>query len=70
VVSKVGRTICNLPVAIGLPEGAGLVHRIQQGRESSWRLDLERLAKARQHLDAISTQWDGALARLKNLVED
>jgi len=53
-----------------LMEDAGLVHRIQQGRESSWRLDLERLAKARQHLDVISAQWDGALARLKNLVED
>ena len=51
-------------------EDAGLVQRNQQGRESSWRLEPQRLAEARQHLESISAQWDGALARLKRFVED
>jgi DNA-binding transcriptional ArsR family regulator len=51
-------------------EGAGLVHRIQEGRESSWRLEPGRLADARQHLDTISAEWDGALTRLKRYVGD
>jgi DNA-binding transcriptional ArsR family regulator len=51
-------------------EDAGLVSRVRQGRESSWRLDAERLAVARRHLDAISAEWDGALARLKAFIEN
>jgi DNA-binding transcriptional ArsR family regulator len=51
-------------------EDTGLVHRTQHGRESRWRLEPKRLAEARHHLDAISAQWEGALARLKRFVED
>src|SRR5262245_9976293 len=50
-------------------EHAGLVRRTQQGRESIWRLEPDRLAEARQHLESISAQWDGALVRLKRFVE-
>jgi DNA-binding transcriptional ArsR family regulator len=48
---------------------AGVVHSTQRGRESIWRLEPKRLADARQHLDAISAQWTGALQRLKRFVE-
>jgi DNA-binding transcriptional ArsR family regulator len=51
-------------------ENAGVVQRTQRGRESSWRLERQRLAEARQHLESISAQWDVALAGLKRLVED
>jgi DNA-binding transcriptional ArsR family regulator len=48
---------------------AGLVRRTQQGRESIWRLEPRRLADARQHLETISAQWEGALARLRKFLE-
>jgi len=51
-------------------EDAGLVRSARQGRESVWQLDLRRLEEARRYLDMISTQWDDALNRLRNLVED
>jgi DNA-binding transcriptional ArsR family regulator len=50
--------------------GVGLVHDVRQGREHRWELDPEQLGQARRSLDQISRQWDDALARLKNLVED
>jgi DNA-binding transcriptional ArsR family regulator len=49
---------------------SGLVCRHQRGRESIWQLDEQRLADASRHLDAISKQWDAALARLKTFVEN
>jgi DNA-binding transcriptional ArsR family regulator len=49
---------------------AGLVRSSWLGRESLWRLEAARLAEARRHLEAISTQWDAALARLQQLVEN
>ena len=49
-------------------EEAGLVQRTQLGRESVWRLEANRLAEARRHLEAISAEWDGALLRLKKFV--
>ena len=50
-------------------EDAGLVRSMWQGRESVWQLEQKRLAAARRHLEAISSQWDETLARLKTFVE-
>ena len=51
-------------------EQAGLVHGTRRGRERVWRLDQQRLQDARLYLDLISKQWDDALGRLRELVED
>ena len=50
-------------------EDAGLVRASRSGRESVWELEPERLDDARRCLDVISRQWDGALDRLRKLVE-
>jgi DNA-binding transcriptional ArsR family regulator len=50
-------------------EEAGLVRSTQHGRERLWQLEPVGLREARRYLDAISAQWDGALGRLKSLVE-
>jgi DNA-binding transcriptional ArsR family regulator len=49
---------------------AGLVRSARHGRESIWQLDQRRLKDARHYLDLISKQWDDALGRLRNFVED
>jgi DNA-binding transcriptional ArsR family regulator len=51
-------------------EDAGLVRGSREGRESQWELAPERLEDARACLDAISTQWDDALERLRAFVEE
>jgi DNA-binding transcriptional ArsR family regulator len=51
-------------------EEAGLVRGARQGRESVWQLDKRRFEDARRYLDAISEQWDAALGRLREFVED
>jgi DNA-binding transcriptional ArsR family regulator len=51
-------------------EGSGLVRSTRQGRESVWQLDQRRLRDARRYLGTISKQWDGALLRLREFVED
>ena len=51
-------------------QAAGLVRSARHGRESVWQLDLRRLDDARRYLDLISKQWDEALGRLRELVED
>jgi DNA-binding transcriptional ArsR family regulator len=51
-------------------EASGLVHSSQQGRESVWQLDQQRLEDARRYLDLISNRWDEALVRLRTFVED
>ena len=48
---------------------AGLVRDVRQGRERLWELEPSRIDEARRALDAISQQWDQALARLKQIVE-
>jgi DNA-binding transcriptional ArsR family regulator len=48
---------------------AGLVRSHRRGRERLWTLEPRRLEAARHYLDAISKQWDVALARLKVAVE-
>ena len=49
---------------------AGLVRDTRRGRESVWQLDQQRLEDARRYLDLISKQWDDALGRLREHVED
>jgi|HubBroStandDraft_6_1064221.scaffolds.fasta_scaffold190787_3 DNA-binding transcriptional ArsR family regulator len=51
-------------------QSAGLVRNTRRGRESVWRLEWQRLAEARHYLGLISKQWDDALGRLRNFVED
>ena len=51
-------------------EGSGLVHSVRTGRESVWQLDRRRLEEARRYLDTISKQWDAALLRLREFVEN
>jgi DNA-binding transcriptional ArsR family regulator len=51
-------------------EKAGLVRSTRRGRESVWQLDQKRLRDARRYLGQISEQWDDALGRLREFVED
>jgi DNA-binding transcriptional ArsR family regulator len=51
-------------------KGSGLVRCTRRGRESVWQLNQKRLEDARCYLDRISRQWDAALQRLRELVED
>ncbi len=48
---------------------AGVVRGVKAGRERLWQLDPAQLEAARQSLEAMGRQWDGALLRLKQLVE-
>jgi DNA-binding transcriptional ArsR family regulator len=49
---------------------AGLVRHVKVGRERLWEFEAARLEEAQRSLQAISQQWDQALARLKLAVED
>ena len=49
---------------------AGLVKSRRHGRERIWELTPERFIDARDYLDHVSRQWDGALHRLKAFVEE
>jgi DNA-binding transcriptional ArsR family regulator len=49
---------------------AGLVHGTRHGRQSLWTLQAAPLQEARRGLDMLSAQWDVALSRLKELVEE
>jgi DNA-binding transcriptional ArsR family regulator len=51
-------------------EQAGLVSSSRRGRERSYAFRPEPVAQARTYLDQVSAQWDGALGRLRALVED
>ena len=51
-------------------EGAGVVRSRRHGRESVWQLNQRRLEDARRYLDLIAKQWDAALGRLREFVED
>ncbi|MBC6981802.1 helix-turn-helix transcriptional regulator [Caulobacter sp. 17J80-11] len=50
-------------------EEAGLVSSLRVGRESRFTYRPEPIADARSYLDEVSAQWDGALGRLRALVE-
>lgn len=49
---------------------AGLVRSDRRGRERIWNVEADRLDAARRYLDQVSLQWDAALGRLKQLVEE
>lgn len=51
-------------------EGVGLLRHVKVGRESHFALDPAPLADLRAYLDLVSRQWDDALDRLRNLVEE
>jgi len=51
-------------------QDAGLVRSTRRGRESLFELEPKRIDDAKHALEAISQQWDAALARLKAHVED
>lgn len=48
---------------------AGLLKSERAGRERIWRVETKRLEDVRAYLDQISTQWDGAITRLRAFVE-
>lgn len=50
-------------------EKAGLVASERVGRESRYRYLPEPVERARSYLEAVSAQWDEALARLRSFVE-
>ncbi|MEZ4359171.1 MAG: metalloregulator ArsR/SmtB family transcription factor [Kofleriaceae bacterium] len=50
-------------------ERAGLARSQRSGRDAVWALEEAHLARARAHLEAISRQWDAAIARLRAFVE-
>lgn len=49
---------------------AGLTRAAWSGRERLWRVDAKRLADVRRLLARLSDQWDAALGRLQQFVED
>jgi len=50
-------------------ERAGLVRRSRRGRERFAELEPPRLDDARQYLADVSAAWDGALDRLRRMME-
>jgi DNA-binding transcriptional ArsR family regulator len=50
-------------------EGAGLARGSRHGRERIWELNRRQLEEARRSIDVIARQWDAALLRLKNSLE-
>ncbi|MCC7276415.1 MAG: helix-turn-helix transcriptional regulator [Alphaproteobacteria bacterium] len=51
-------------------ERAGLVSSIRVGRESRFAYHPEPVAAARTYLDMVAAHWDGALSRLRAMVEE
>jgi DNA-binding transcriptional ArsR family regulator len=51
-------------------EGAGLVRRKREGRESLYAMRPERLRDAFSYLDDVAQQWEDALGRLKSFLEN
>lgn len=51
-------------------EGAGLVRGEISGRECLFEIEPEPLDEAKEYLDRVAQQWDAALARLKDFVEE
>ena len=48
---------------------AGLARDTRNGRERIWELEPKRLENARRCLDQIADQWDAAIDRLRDFVE-
>ncbi|MDO8909908.1 MAG: metalloregulator ArsR/SmtB family transcription factor [Pseudohongiella sp.] len=51
-------------------ENAGLVLSEKSGRESRYLFDAGGFQKAQAYLDVASAQWDAALLRLKDFIEE
>jgi DNA-binding transcriptional ArsR family regulator len=51
-------------------EGAGLVSKVKDGRESLYALETKPIEDIREYLDVIAKQWDKALLSLKTFVEE
>jgi DNA-binding transcriptional ArsR family regulator len=51
-------------------QSAGLAVSRREGRERVWTMDPRKLKTARRSLEEISAQWDAALERLRQLVEE
>jgi DNA-binding transcriptional ArsR family regulator len=51
-------------------EEAGVVHGARRGREQLWALAPHQLAEARRCLEQIGRQWESALGRFKDFVEN
>jgi DNA-binding transcriptional ArsR family regulator len=51
-------------------EGAGLVSKVKDGRESLYALETKPIDDIREYLDVIAKQWDKALLSLKTFVEE
>ncbi len=51
-------------------EEARLIRGVRRGRENLFQIEPKTLHVAAQSLDAISRQWDDALARLQSFVEN
>jgi DNA-binding transcriptional ArsR family regulator len=49
---------------------AGVVENERNGRERRWNVRQRELNQVSRHLADISAQWDKALARLQNLVQE
>jgi DNA-binding transcriptional ArsR family regulator len=49
---------------------AGVVRDAREGRERIWKLEPRRIEEARACLARIAAQWDVAIGRLRDLVED
>ena len=51
-------------------ENAGVINKTRTGRESRYRYVPAPLIELQDYLEAISGQWDDALSRLRQLVEE
>ena len=51
-------------------ERAKLVKHERVGRETRYAVERAALSQARDYLDRASRQWDGAIGRLRRLVEE
>ena len=64
-----GQTRQGITKHLRVLEQAGLVSSIRIGRESQFAFRPEPITQARSYLDAVSSQWDDALGRLRRFVE-
>jgi DNA-binding transcriptional ArsR family regulator len=51
-------------------EQAGLVSSDRVGRDRQWRIEAQRLAALRDHLERLSAEWVLRVERLRRFVED
>lgn len=51
-------------------ENVGIVRSLKAGRENLFELDPDPIEDLQAYLNLVSQQWDQALVRLKNFVEE